>query len=281
MSSVLTLAAVTALATIVAVAVAIGRLRYRRRKASFRRIFNALALPNVTEDRCDIRQLILLPPPAGRYLRRALPADGWLARTVDLYLVGRIRPQPGAGWIGFEAHQRICPERGFICESRLQGLGPVTLEGAEYLFEQTAGSEFFLGHAVNLVRESGEALRRNAAGRLLIESIWLPGALIPEGGVRWQPGDHQSATAVVPATAGNVALNFVVADDGALIEVSMMRHGDAGLGHEQKVPFTFRVEDEASWDGYTVPSEVVGIWDHGTRAAFPFLQFRVENARYF
>lgn len=281
MNSVLTLAVVATVTAVIAITMAIGRIRYRRRKASFRRIFNALALPNVTEDRCDVRQLILLPPPAGRYLRHALPADGRLARTVDLYLVGRIRPQPDAGWVGFEAHQRICPERGFICESRLRGLGPITFEGAEYLFEQTAGSDFFLGRTLNLVREHGEALRRSAAARLLIESIWLPGALVPEGGVRWQPGDHQRATAVIPTTDGNVALSFVVAEDGALSEVSMMRHGDAAFGREQKAPFAFRVDDEASWDGNTVPSEVVGIWDHGTRAPFPFLHFRVENARYF
>ncbi|MGD8977899.1 MAG: hypothetical protein PVG91_09860 [Gammaproteobacteria bacterium] len=269
------------LAAAAAVAAGLGRLRYRRRQAAHRHIFNALALPNVTEDRCEIRQLILLPPPACRYLRRALPADGSLARTVDLYLVGRIRPRAGAGWIGFEAHQRICPERGFICAARLESLGPLAIEGADYLLEGQAGSDYFMGRIFPLVREEGEDLRRAAAGRLLIESIWLPATLVPESGVRWQPGDLSRATAVVPTAEGNAALNFLIAEDGGLVEVSAMLHEYGPGGSGGKRPFALRVEEEARWDGFTVPSRVIGIRDHGTDHPFHWLDCQVESARYF
>lgn len=270
-----------AIAAAAAVAAGLGRLRYRRRQAAHRHIFNALALPNVTEDRCDIRQLILLPPPACRYLRRALPADGSLARTVDLHLVGRIRPQRDDEWIGFEAHQRICPERGFICAARLQSLGPLAIEGADYLLEGRAGSDYFMGRLFPLVHEDGEDLRRAAAGRLLIESVWLPASLVPESGVRWQPGDLSRATAVVPTAEGNVPLNFLIAEDGALSEVSAMLHEQGADGSGGKRPFALRVEQEARWDGYTVPSRVIGIRDHGTDDPFHWLECQVESARYF
>lgn len=278
MTLALSLLVVTAVA---AVAAGLGRLRYRRRQAAHRRIFNALALPNVTGDRCDVRQLILLPPPACRYLRRALPPDGCLARTVDLYLVGRIRPGTDAEWIGFEAHQRICPERGFICAARLQSLGPLAVEGADYLLEGQAGSEYFMGRLFPLVRDEGEALRRAAAGRLLIESIWLPAMLVPESGVRWQPGDGSRATAVIPTAEGNTALNFLIAEDGALREVSAMVHDPGTGGAGGKRPFALRVEEEARWDAFTVPSRVTGIRDHGTDHPLEWLELQVESARYF
>jgi hypothetical protein len=266
------------LAAAAAIAVGLGRLRYRRRVAAHRQIFNALALPNVTEDRCDIRQLILLPPPACRYLRRALPADGSLARTVDLYLAGRLRPEPGAGWIGFEAQQRICPERGFICLARLQSLGPLAVEGADFLFEGQAGSHYFLGRTLALVQDDGEDLAPAAAGRLLIESIWLPASLVPESGVRWQPGDQSRATAVVPTPGGNTALNFVVAEDGMLTRVSAMLP-ERGTG--ARIPWALQVEEDACWDGYTVPSRITGFRGHGSEDPFRWLELRVESARFF
>ncbi|MGB5591596.1 MAG: DUF6544 family protein [Gammaproteobacteria bacterium] len=274
------------LVTIAGVLIAVGRFRYRRSRRAHRRTFNALAVPDISGTRTDMRQLALLPEPAARYLRHALPADGHLARTVDLYLVGRIRPQPQAEWIGFEAHERICPGRGFISEARLQGLGPFSVEGADYLLGEDAGSEYFLGGLLGLVKISDQDLRRSAEGRLLLASIWLPCSLLPESGARWRPGDATHATAVVPAADSSAALNFTIRDSGMLAEVAMMRHVDPTqsaqtMGPARRSPFSIVAESESCWDGFTIPSRFTASWDHGTETPFPFLQARLESARFF
>ena len=269
------------LVAIAAVLLGIGRLRYRRSRLGHRRIFNALAVPDLTGDHYDLRQLALLPEPAGRYLRHALPADGQLARTVDLYLVGRIRSRPQDEWIGFEAHERFCPGRGFISEARLQGFGPLSVEGADYLLGDDAGSEYFLGGLFGLVKIHDQDLRRSAQGRLLMASVWLPSGLLPDSGVRWQPGDAAHVTAVVPAADSSVALNFTISDSGALAEVVMMRHADPALGSGRRSPFSFVAQSEGCWDGFTIPSRFTASWEHGTEAPFAFLDARVESARFF
>jgi len=269
------------LVAIAAIVLGIGRLRYRRSRLGHRRIFNALAVPDLTGDRYDLRQLALLPEPAGRYLRHALPADGQLARTVDLYLVGKIRPRPQDEWIGFEAHERVCPGRGFVSESRLQGLGPVAVEGADYLLGDDAGSEYFLGGLLRLVNNHDQDLCLSAQGRLLLASVWLPSGLLPDSGVRWQPGDAAHVTAVVPAADSSVALNFTITETGALAEVVMMRHADPVLGPGRRSPFSIVAHSEGCWDGFTIPSRFTASWEHGTEAPFAFLEARVESARFF
>ena len=48
------------------------RLRRSRIDSEHRRVFNRLALPNLSGDTFDARATVLLPSPASRYLRHAI-----------------------------------------------------------------------------------------------------------------------------------------------------------------------------------------------------------------
>lgn len=257
-------------------------LRNRRSRIAtrHRRIFNRLALPDLSGDLFSSRETALLPPPAARYLRHAIREGAPLAKTVDLHLLGEIRVRPEGEWFKFEAMERICPERGLLWQGRIEGLGRIYAEGAEYFCDGDAGSDFFLGGILPLVSVRGGEFARSAAGRLVIESVWLPASLIPARGATWEPGDEHRATVRLPVPSELPTLSLTVAESGALIDVSMMRHQGGEASSFGLMPFGIRVEAEDRFGDYTIPSKVVAAWGYGTDVAEEFMRIVIEDARF-
>ena len=258
-------------------------LRIRRRASDLeqRRVFNALVLPNVGGESFDRDQSATLPAPAARYLNRAIAKGTPLSRMVDLDLVGRVRSGPDEDWLSFEARERVRAGYGFLLQARIEGIGRMRVEGADYFLDGEGSSEYFLAEIFPTVRGRGPEVTRSAAGHLLIESIWLPASLLPTKGARWQAEDDRRTVVRFAGHPDSSALNLTVADDGALEEVSMMRHQLGKNGHAGLTSFGYRIEEEACFGGYTVPGKVVASWHMGTDDAFEFLEVRVENALYY
>lgn len=257
-------------------------LRRRRVRAveRHRQMFNRLALPDVSGDLFSSRETVLLPPPAARYLRHAIREGAPLAKTVDLHLLGEIRVRKDGDWFKFEAMERICPERGLLWQARIEGVGRLYAEGAEYFCGGEAGSDFFLAGFLPLVRVRGGEFARSSAGRLVIESIWLPSCLSPARGAVWEPGDEHRATVRLPGLSDISTLNVTVAESGALVDVSMMRHQGGEARSFGLMPYGIRVERDNRFGDYTIPSRVVAAWGYGTDVAEEFMRITVEDARF-
>jgi hypothetical protein len=258
-------------------------LRIRRRACDLeqRRVFNALVLPNIGGEAFDRNQSATLPAPAARYLNRAIAKGTPLSRMVDLDLVGRVRSGPDEDWLSFEARERVRAGYGFLWQARMEGIGRMRVEGADYFLDGEGRSEYFLAEIFPTVKGRGPEVTRSAAGHLLIESIWLPASLLPTKGARWQAEDDRRTVVRFAGHPDTSALNLTVAGNGALEEVSMMRHQLGKAGHAGLASFGYRIEEEACFGGYTVPGRVVASWHMGTDDAFEFLEVRVENAVYY
>lgn len=135
---------------------------------------------------------------------------------------------------------------------------------------------------VPLVSAAGPDVTRSARHRLAIESVWLPSSLLPAENVRWEAIDDVRALVVVTIDGEPIPLTLTVDDAGRLPEVTMLRHGDVGVPAWQPVPYGVSVEAEASFGGYTVPTQVRGGWWHGSERYTPSdaSVFRVRAARF-
>jgi len=268
------------LAGAVATGVAL-RMRWRRRRACYRRVFNDLLVPNVSDEHFAARDVVLLPHPVSRFLRHSVPTDRPLARTVDLDFVGETRSRADSQWLRFEARQRVCPGRGFLWQTRLEGIGPMAAEGAEFLFQGRAEADYCLGGWLPLVRARDDEFWQMAAERLMVESFWLPSSVLPDQGVHWREQDQNRATALFPAAAGEAAINVTIDDQGALTELSMVRLRRTARGLASKTPFGIRFDGIARFDGYTIPRSAVAVWNYGTDAGFEFMRLNLETARFY
>jgi hypothetical protein len=78
--------------------------------------------------------------------------------------------------------------------------------------------------------------------------------------VVWTEDDH-SITAIAPGLSP-ITLN--VGENGAVKSVSMMRWDNPDGGDFASVSFGGFVDEEATWDGYTIPSRLRMGWHFGS-----------------
>ena len=204
-----------------------------------------------------------LPAPAQRYFRHAIQPGTRLARSVRLQISGRMRPQEGASPIDLTAEETLAPPRGFVWTAQLwMGLVPIRVQD-HYAHGDGAVSV----HALSIVplgRDAGPDVTRSSRGRLAGESVWLPSALLPSSGARWEAVDEADARVTLTIDGDPIPLTLQIDETGRLREVTMMRYGDVGVDTWQPLPYGFAVEDEQTFGGYTIPSALRGGWWYGT-----------------
>lgn len=241
------------------------------------RLNDLLVQVNAGDDRFILDSIDGLPLPARTYLRHALAPGAPLPRSADVRMTGSLLVG-GEDWVPFEAHQRICAERGFIWEAKIAALNRLQVEGTDWLFGEDAGVEYTLGGWWPLLERRNADIVRSALGRLMVELIWLPSALTPQRGARWARGD--SDRAVVTPAGSATPMTVVVADDGRLREASIMRRRVAANGETALSSYGVSVEAEAGFGELRVPSRVVVAWGIGTDDREDFMRVAVDDIRW-
>ena len=221
-----------------------------------------------------------LPAPVRRYFQHAIRPGTPLARSVRLAMTGELRLGPRLPWLPFRANQVLAPPAGLLWEASV-GQGLMCFAGADTYVHGRGRVAFRLWDLVPIVRAGGPDVTRAARGRLAIESIWQPTALLPQRGVTWTSIDDRTARAVVPIDGEEIPLVFTIGPDGCLQAVAMERWGNLTEdGHYAAIPFGADVIAERRYGGYTVPSRVDVSWWYGTGRAFPFFQATLCRATY-
>lgn len=118
---------------------------------------------------------------------------------------------------------------------------------------------------VPVMRAAGPDVTRSAAGRAAAEAMWLPTALLPRFGVRWQAlGDRQLVASYRIDTVGTEAHHHID-EDGHLLSMVFDRWGDPWrTGTWGWHPFGGEVTAHRTFDGLTIPSAGQFGWWYGT-----------------
>lgn len=237
--------------------------------------------PTPTGLKFDESMLAGLPDPAQRYLRHAIEPGTPLARSVRIGMTGRMKPSPDAKFVELQANERLTPERGFCWDARTSMYG-IPLRVIDRYEQSRAEVSVRLFGFLPMRTERGDDVARSTRGRIAGESVWIPSLLLPVMGAEWEAIDDRRARVTVTADRERIPLTLHVDDDGALLEIKMMRHGDIGVEKFQALPYGFFVQEEATFSGYRIPASIRGGWWYGTgryeeeRAA----TFTVRSAEY-
>jgi hypothetical protein len=129
-----------------------------------------------------------LPEGAMRYLRHAIRLGAPIARSAQIGFHGHLRMQPRWPWLPFSARQEVQVGRGFQFEARAW-LGPLPVTTEELYDGRAAHNQIRLLGLIPVVTKAGSDVQRAARQRLLVESIWLPSAFLPECGAAWAEKD--------------------------------------------------------------------------------------------
>lgn len=221
-----------------------------------------------------------LPAPVRRYFLHAIRPGTPLASSATLEMTGSFRPKLGAAWLPMRGREILTPPRGFVWKARL-GKGIVRLSGGDYYWQGEGRVQFRLWGIVPVVRAEGPDIARSAAGRLAAETFWLPSALLPQRGVKWEAADETSIRATLNIDGRAFTVTLLVDSDGRCLRSSLMRWGDRTQGSRfAYIPFGGEFKAERTFGGYTIPSEIAGGWWVGTERYFEFFRARIEKAEF-
>lgn len=219
-----------------------------------------------------------LPGPARRYLEHAIARGTPLATAVRLRMHGEIKL---GSWYPFTAEQVIVRGGEMIwrATARVHGL-PV--RGSDRLVGGEGAMRWKLFGIVPVVAASGPDVTRSAAGRVEGETVWLPSALCGDD-VSWSAPDASHATAALSLYGEPAALTLELAEHGRLEALRYSRWGNPEGGEFHYSDFGGVVEEEGTFDGYTVPTRMRAGWYFGTprfEDEGEFFRVTVDEAAY-
>lgn len=216
-----------------------------------------------------------LPEPARRYLTAAIAPGTPLARSVRLDMEGRMRLQ--GEWFPMRATETLGAD-GFVWDAGIERAG-TDIRVWDSLGPDGGHTRVWLLWLVPAVRSGGDDVSRSAAERAAAERIWLPTALLPEAGVRWEAVGPDTARAHIPVGDLEVAVNLQVDAAGHVTALWLERWGDPGRsGTFRRMPFGGETSEPRSFGGITLPTHVRVGWGYGTDQYAPFFDVTVTGA---
>ena len=226
----------------------------------------------------DPQDVAQLPEIARSYLAHAIAPGTPLATAVRLRMHGMILLKR---WRKFKAVQVITSDGAMIWRASVR-VGGASIRGYDRLVGGNGEMKWWLFGFVPIIRESGPDVTRSIANRVAAESVWLPSMLADER-VRWHAADPDVALADVSVGGYSTQLRMTL-DRGHLIGMGLSRWGNPGGGPFRETPFGAWVDQEATFDGYTIPARLRIGWHFDDAARFDsegkFLEVSVDDAAY-
>ena len=219
-----------------------------------------------------------VPDVVGRYLRHAIGPGTVLASAVRLRMHGEIKLKR---WYPFSAEQVICWERGMIWRAAVRMYG-LSIRGGDAFLDGHGYSRWKLFGVVPIVDASGPDIDRSSAGRVNIESIWLPSVLCSDG-VSWTTPDINHLHADFTAHNERAQIDYVVDERGALKSVCMPRWGNPNSASFGYVSCGGYVAEQGRFGGYSIPTRMRIGWHFGTErfdSEGEFLRLVIDDAVY-
>jgi hypothetical protein len=194
-----------------------------------------------------------LDPLVTRHLAAALHPGVVPADAAEVRLRGVVRVGPA--WLPLTAVDTVAPRRGYALRARVLGMVAVT--------EEQHGDEAVRRTScARLVTEddSVDALRRARTHRALA-ALWVPGALRPGTGARWERLDRTHLRVV----ADDLDLRLHVHQHGHVLGLRTQGWGDPYVtGRPRWAEIGYEVHEWRTFGGVCIPSTVVVGWYPGT-----------------
>jgi hypothetical protein len=200
-----------------------------------------------------------LPEAAQLYLEHAISPGTRLAQAVRLCMHGEIKLQR---WLPFKAEQVIVWNRGFIWSATVRMYG-IPIRGSDRLLDGEGAMNWRVLGVIPVLKAFGPDITRSAAGRMAGETIWLPSILCSNDVSLTSLGSsHLHARVTIREETSE--LDLVIDENGRLETVKLLRWGNPGDTEFDYVDFGAIVEEENTFNGYTIPTRLRVGWHFGT-----------------
>lgn len=220
-----------------------------------------------------------LPAPVQRYFLHAIAPGTPLANFVSLKMSGSFRAGQDKQWLPMQAKQ-IISAKGFVWQAAI-GRNLFQMVGADYYANESGKMQFSLWGLMPLVNAHSPDIARSSIGRLGGELVLLPSALLRQHGVTWKASDERTIQASLKIDSEPVMLTLVIDSNGKLLKISLPRWGE----HTEDVSYTYipfggEYQEERTFEGFTIPSQMSAGWWFGTDRYLEFFQATIGEAEF-
>jgi len=230
--------------------------RTMNHQLSLEELWNALP----SEERVfDPDLLPELPVVARHYLEHAIAPGTRLASAVRLRMHGEIKLGP---WLPFTAEQVIHRDRGMIWRATVRKNG-IPIHGSDRIVDGEGSMQWKLFGLFSVMKASGPDITRSTLGRVQVESIWLP-SLFCHSDLAWTETDSSQLHARLTLWGEVADLDFTLEKTGQIKTTAISRWGNPERGAFHFVNFGGIVEEEGTFEGYTIPTRIRAGWYFGT-----------------
>jgi hypothetical protein len=226
-------------------------------------------------------ELLPLPEPVRRYLRRAGVVGQPRVRDFRATWKGRIRSDVNSAWMAFTAEQfntLDVPRRYFMMDATMKGLPVDVLHAFD---ERGATMRVRVLSVVPMVDAKGPALTRIETVTLFNDlCILAPGALVSPA-VAWEPVDAHTARARYTQGANTVAAELTFNDAGELVDFASDDRAAGSPDGRTFTPmrWTTPVRDYALVGPARVATRAETLW-HPASGAWSYGEFQLTSLRY-
>jgi hypothetical protein len=267
---------------LIVAAVAVAYARYRSAAAEAATAFGDLeARAKPAGEGFNPAALADLPEIARRYFTHAIAPGTPLSTVVRLEMEGTflLGDKKQYQTYSMRARQVLAPPAEFVWIPQMKS-GLMEISGSDALVHGEAWTRFWINGLVPVVnQQTSPDLVRSALARSAMEAVWAPASLLPGNGASWtQTGPD---TARLTFSTGIEPVDVTIGATGRVLEIVTMRWSDANPEKRFRLqPFGGRVEAEATFGGFTIPSQLTVGNQFGTQDYLPFFQARITAARY-
>lgn len=233
--------------------------------------------------RFDPAMVAQLPEIARRYFTHAIAPGTELRTSVEVEMRGAflLGDKDNPRRYRMAARQLLRPPFEFVWIPQLRS-GPLRINGSDALADGVAWTRFWLMNILPVANaRTSEDMVRSAKFRAAMEAIWAPAALLPDRGTSWEQIGPDRARIRVSSVTPAIEFEMILSPQGAVREIVGQRWSNANPdGIFRRQPFGGTVTEEATFDGYTIPTRLEAGNHYGTPDYLPFFQPEVIRVEY-
>lgn len=227
----------------------------------------------------NMDRLTGLPAPVRRYFEFALTPGQPLVEAARLEHAGEFAASPGR-WSPFNSTEQFTTQPpGFVWDARIRMWPLVTVRVRDSYSRGEGAMLVNLAGLIPLVARRGTPeLASGALMRYLAEAAWLPTALLPASGVKWEALDERSSRATLVDSGVRVSLDFHFSAQGGITRVAGERFRDVN-GRGVLTRWEGEFSDYRRVEGMMIPhaGEVAWMLPEGR---MPYWRGRIVKAQY-
>lgn len=137
----------------------------------------------------------------------------------------------------------------------------MVIAGSDRYADAHGAMDWKLLRLFRVARASGPDVARSSAARAVAEAVWVPTALLPRFGVRWQAESQRELTARLALDGTDFELHLRIDDEGGVESIWLDRWGDPDQsGDWAEHRFGMQTIETPTFGSFTIPAVVRVGW---------------------